>query len=231
MQSFFRWLCRAALVGGLPFPAVTHWDDVFDDHGCVQNVVHHYDDGGPNDLEGRNTHRRAAHLETDRLAVVPMTPLHREGLTCFLDPQTMTLYEGGDPWDKDYLQKRMTNWVNRWDISAFSWWSIFQKTDESCIGAVGTYQKSSEPVVEIAYLLGSPYYRQGFMSEAFSVVIPYCEKRLPEGYMLGAPVSPDNKASLALLTKFGFKKDETKSHKNNAGQPRDFYRTDGLSVP
>lgn len=231
MLSTLKSLCGAVCLVLCPLSVVAHWDDVFDDNGCVEKVVHHYEEGKPNDSDGRNAYREAAHFKTDRLAIVPMTPLHQEGLTCFLDPQTMTLYEGGDPWNKDYLQKRMINWVNRWDESAFSWWSIFTKENKICIGAIGTYQKSSEPIVEVAYLLSSPYYRQGFMSEAFSAIIPYCEKQAPQGYALGAPVSPDNKASVALLTKFGFKKDETKSHKNNAGQPRDFYSKDILNVP
>ncbi|WP_172642857.1 GNAT family N-acetyltransferase [Candidatus Hepatobacter penaei] len=160
-------------------------------------------------------------------------------MTCFSDDQTMRFYQDGTPWEADYLTKRMANWVNRWDRSPFSWWTLLLKKKEQdgselgnaqpsesvpiqqdmcIIGAIGSFftrgnpeaknPALKEPFVELAYLLHHDYHQQKYMSEALNVILRHIAHEAsqmdPACALMGAPVRPDNKASIRLLKKVGF---------------------------
>ncbi len=228
----------------VPWMLGAHGEDTFDDHGQITHIIHRYEnEEASNELAERNRFRREAFQETERLFLVPITPAHNEGLLrCFSDKETMHFYQDGQLWEAPYLTKRMQRWINRWDQSPFSWWTLFLKKKDqdrseldsaqpsesvpmqnTCIiGAVGSFFTKGnpdaenpilkEPFVELAYLLHHDYHQQGYMSEAFDVILRYIAHEAlqmdPPCTLMGAPVRPDNEASIRLLKKVKFR-DET----------------------
>jgi len=59
---------------------------------------------------------------------------------------------------------------------------------------------------ELGYILGRPYWRQGYLSEAAEAVIDYAFRGLKARRVM-ADTDPDNEASIGLLTKLGFRKE------------------------
>lgn len=86
-------------------------------------------------------------------------------------------------------------------------WGIFKKTDDQLIGTCGYHKwdKVSHRA-EVGYELGSPYWRQGYMSELFPSLLHYGFKTM-ELNRIEASVIKENLRSIKLLKKFGFKQE------------------------
>lgn len=84
--------------------------------------------------------------------------------------------------------------------------SIIRRTDDTLIGLIGLIIDVAP--VEVGYWLGQSYWGQGYVSEALAAVQDYARETLCVR-KLAAVVFDDNLVSIRVLTKRGFRFQET----------------------
>jgi len=89
--------------------------------------------------------------------------------------------------------------------SAFPW-AIADKVSGKLIGVIEL--RLTPPKADFGYILGEPFWGQGFASEAASVVVAWAIAQ-PEIYRVWATCHPDNAASAAVLRKAGLRYEAT----------------------
>lgn len=84
---------------------------------------------------------------------------------------------------------------------------VERKNDQAIIGTCTLHKLHlNSRRAEIGYALGRPYWRQGYMSEALTVLIDYAFESLNLN-RLEADIDPRNAASEKLLERLGFLKE------------------------
>lgn len=83
-------------------------------------------------------------------------------------------------------------------------WAIIEKVSEKLIGYIGIWKLDKDNCRgEFGYSLDPEYWRKGYMSEAFQLVIPFGFRQL-HLHSFEANVNPNNKNSIRILEKHGF---------------------------
>lgn len=82
-------------------------------------------------------------------------------------------------------------------------WGLYRSNE--LIGTIGFYRGFANNSGEVGYVLRENFRRKGFISEAMEMVIKFGFKALKLD-VITAYTSDDNKASIAVIKKFGFAK-------------------------
>lgn len=87
-------------------------------------------------------------------------------------------------------------------------WGVFRKEDRRLIGTCGYHRWDKQAgKAEIGYEIGSPFWRKGYMSEAFSEMINFGFEFMAL-HRIEALVFKENEKSIRLLKKFGFREEK-----------------------
>lgn len=147
-------------------------------------------------------------LETDRLELKPLTLSDAPRVSELAGNINVARMTGsiGLP----YLPLAAEMWIMVSGIKTrqgrLHLYGIFAKTTGWLIGTIALFPKTpygQDIQWEIGYLLGEPYWGQGFMREAVTAVLTEADACFP-GQILHAGVYHDNPKSLNLLKEFGF---------------------------
>jgi len=156
----------------------------------------------------RNKPKEIPVLETPRLRLRPLELEDAAGIFAIhSDPQALE-YWGNDlislPSEAATLVQANLEWV---EAGQCYYWAIEQKAIAGLIGTCTLFRIDDQNRrAEAGYILNREYWEQGLMSEAVEVMIDYAFNTL-ELHRLEADTDPENAASLALLKKFGFKRE------------------------
>ncbi len=146
-------------------------------------------------------------LETERLTVREMTvadlPLLYElyaypHMTDYVSP--LYEYEKELKFTQDYIE-------HMYGFYGYGLWLVFRKSDRKLVGRVGLENRELDGSneVELGYMIGTPFQRQGYGLECCSAVIAYAFEEdglnLPR---LFACIQEENKPSLRLAERLGF---------------------------
>jgi len=83
--------------------------------------------------------------------------------------------------------------------------AIILKESDELIGTMSLFNLHAESKrAEVGYILSRLFWRKGLMAESFEALITFCFGHLKLN-RLEADIDPENKASSALLKKYGFK--------------------------
>ena len=145
-------------------------------------------------------------LESPRLHLRPLASGDAQSyLDIFSDAEAMQFWTG-EPIDSideaRELLDRDLEWVKS---GAALCWGIALPESDRLIGKISLYLFSRQNRrAEIGYILDRSYWGRRLMSEALAAVLDFAiiELRL---HRIEADVDPDHAASLALLSKFGFR--------------------------
>lgn len=86
-------------------------------------------------------------------------------------------------------------------------WSIIEKKSKSFIGYIGYFRMQPQHCRgEIGYALKPEYWGKGFMTETLNTIVRFGFYKM-NLHSIEANVNPQNKNSIKLLEKFGFKKE------------------------
>ena len=86
-------------------------------------------------------------------------------------------------------------------------WSIVLRESGAVIGIVNYHhRKSWHGRLEIGYVLGRPYWRQGLMREAMQPFLRYCFADLAM-HRVEATIVPDNAAGIVFAESLGFERE------------------------
>ena len=149
-----------------------------------------------------------SNLESPRLKLRPLARTDADAyLAIFSDPEAMQFWTGEPIASIDEARElldRDLDWVKTGD--ALCWGAALPETDR-LIGKISLYLFCRQNRrAEIGYILDRRYWRRGLMSEALAAVLDYAFDDLGL-HRIEADVDPDHAASLALLARFGFRRE------------------------
>jgi ribosomal-protein-alanine N-acetyltransferase len=102
-------------------------------------------------------------------------------------------------------------------------WLIFRRDDEELVGAIAARQDQG---INLGYVVGRLYWRQGFMSEALTAIVEWAFAQ-ESIFRVWAVCDVDNEASAQLLERNGFRQEgvlrKWSLHPNLSDVPRDCY--------
>jgi RimJ/RimL family protein N-acetyltransferase len=143
---------------------------------------------------------------TDRLIIREMTledleelyELYRNpAITKYLEPLYED-YEEEVEFTRAYIK-------NMYGFYGYGLWALIHKNTGKLIGRAGLNNREldGEIQIELGYMIGVPYQRQGYAYEACSEILKFAVDKL-ECYRVNCFVDKENKASLSLIRKMGF---------------------------
>jgi [ribosomal protein S5]-alanine N-acetyltransferase len=90
---------------------------------------------------------------------------------------------------------------------------IFTRSDEELVGGItlSNVRRRAAQFVNLGYWMGHKFAGQGYMTEAVSLVVPYCFETLGL-HRIHAAFLPDNQASRRVLEKNGFTEEGYAEH-------------------
>jgi ribosomal-protein-alanine N-acetyltransferase len=154
---------------------------------------------------------RKLRIETERMTLRP--PVHSDFRTwTALRQRSKEYLTPWEPlWADDHLsRKAFTNrvyWAQR-SVSGGTALPLFliRRKDEELLGAItlDNIRRGPAQAGTLGYWTGEPFARQGYMREAIEAIVHYTFTRLDLS-RIEAACLPENKASIGLLEKSGFK--------------------------
>jgi RimJ/RimL family protein N-acetyltransferase len=149
-------------------------------------------------------------VNTKRLILRPFTetdvdPMHRilngEGVLRYFPPT--------DPPARDRVQRMISGLLKHWEERGYGLWAVESQSSGELIGRCGLQFLPDAGEVEVDFILGREYWRQGFATEAARASLQYGFDELGLERVVGI-VHVENKASQRVLEKLGMKRVEQK---------------------
>lgn len=178
-----------------------------------------------------SAHNAVPVLETERLVMRG----HR--LEDFADCLEMwsdaevTRFIGGKPQSAEDVWARMLRYAGHWQMLGFGYWLVTERESGRFVGEVGfadfhrDITPSFDGIPEIGWALIPWAHGQGFASEAIRAALAWGETRF-EGRETGCMISPENRASIRVAEKVGYRQLCRTVYKD---QPSIVYRRQGGS--
>ena len=142
-------------------------------------------------------------LETDRLIFRSHEPHDEPAFVHMQTDSEVRKYVGGEPWP---LEKALTRFRKDYlgqPTDVFGLWATIRKSQGSYVGCCGLRAGSADARVFLAFYIATPFWRQGFASEAAGAFIDVGFRRLRLSRLF-AEVDSRNEVSIHILRKFGF---------------------------
>lgn len=111
-------------------------------------------------------------LHTTRLWIRPFNKGDLAPLTPILsDPQTMA-FIGNGPLNSQEIGEQLEQWIFDFEKEGFGFMAFIEKSSGALIGYGGFLHQTieGELKIELGYVIGKPYWRQGFAFEAASAL-------------------------------------------------------------
>lgn len=144
-------------------------------------------------------------LETTRLRLRPFTPADAGELSLITsDAEVMKFIGEGVTLSEDETRNSVACIIEVFKKRGFGRWAVIHKDLDKLIGYCGFASGNPQIGVEIAYLLGRPYWGQGLASEAAGACLRYGfeELRLDR---IGGVTRPGNSKSRRVLERLGMR--------------------------
>ncbi|MEZ5030269.1 MAG: GNAT family N-acetyltransferase [Saprospiraceae bacterium] len=147
-------------------------------------------------------------LETERLLLTRMDlRFVEEKFIQRTNKEVMKYIDRPMPAGMDEIREKIEAGIASMDACQALHWAIIRKEDQVFLGDIGYWRIDKENAFgEIGYSLDPRYWRNGYMSEAFTVVLPYAFRNMGL-HRVEANVNVDNVASSTLLMRAGFQKE------------------------
>lgn len=147
-------------------------------------------------------------FKTARLLLRPITPRDDHAfLKIFSDHETMKYWSREPLGCLEEAQEMVQEEIKWGETDKCLNWGIALTEDGGLIGKVSLFDHDEKHRrAEIGYVIDRSYWNQGLVSEALVPVLAYVFGEIGL-HRLDADVDPENLASLALLKKFGFRRE------------------------
>ena len=117
----------------------------------------------------------------------------------------------GDPPDGERVAKMIARIIRHWEEHGYGLWAVQSRLSGELMGRCGLQLIPETGEVEIDFLLGNPFWGQGFASEAGRASLNYGFEELALDQIVGI-VHPENIASQRVLEKLGMRFREKASY-------------------
>lgn len=147
-------------------------------------------------------------LETARLRLRQIRPSDAAALfAIFSDPAVTRYYDQPTFTEIEQAEALVARMRQRFADRRALRWAIERRQDGQLLGTCGFGDwKRHFHCAGVGYELGQPYWRQGFMHEVLTAVIPFGFTQMQLN-RIEAYVMTGNEASMGLLQKLGFRKE------------------------
>ncbi|MGW2426439.1 GNAT family N-acetyltransferase [Streptomyces sp. NPDC001709] len=144
-------------------------------------------------------------ISTRRLDLLPLHVEHAEEMAAVLSDPAVHTFIGGTPDTPQALRSRYQRMTAGSPDPAVSWLNwVIRLRDESCL--TGTVQATVSPsghgpIAEIAWVVGTPWQRQGIATEAARGLVDWLSWQ--PVHTVIAHIHPEHRASAAVATAAG----------------------------
>ncbi|MEE4216659.1 MAG: GNAT family protein [Xanthomonadales bacterium] len=147
-------------------------------------------------------------FKTKRLLLRPITPRDDHAfLRIFSDPETMKYWSRGPLGSLEEAVAMVQEEITWGETDKCLNWGIARIEDGGLLGKVSLFDfDKKHRRAEIGYIIDRSYWNRGLVSEVLMPVLAYAFGEIGL-HRLEADVDPANLASLALLKKFGFRRE------------------------
>jgi ribosomal-protein-alanine N-acetyltransferase len=141
--------------------------------------------------------------ETSRLILRPWSHKDVEPLQEILGVEGVLQYfPRSDPPDRDRVEKFVAAQIKHWEDNGFGWWALEQKDKSGLMGWCGLQFLPETNECEVGFLLGKPFWKRGFATEAARFSLEHGFEILSMETIV-AIVHPENAASIHVIEKLG----------------------------
>jgi len=143
-------------------------------------------------------------IETERLLLrAPTRADVAAWATHLADPEVLRYLPKRDQTPQERAEQQFDAINQGWEDHSDIGLVITQKSGQQLIGWCGAGPGKEEDVAELVYMLGKPYWGQGFATEAARAVVRYGFENRPWSRIVAA-IIPANAASRRVLEHLGF---------------------------
>jgi [ribosomal protein S5]-alanine N-acetyltransferase len=151
-------------------------------------------------------------ITTNRLALRPFAsddvdPLYR----IMSNPKVMSYFPPAPLPPPERIERIIQGQLKHWEKHGYGWWAVQQLTSAELIGWAGLQYLPDTDENEVAYLLGQPFWGQGFATEAAGASLDFAFNSLGLSSIVGI-VHHENLASQRVLEKLGMTFTERKDY-------------------
>jgi RimJ/RimL family protein N-acetyltransferase len=166
-------------------------------------------------------------IKTDRLLLREISAADVDDFyNVYSNPEVMRYWSTPPLPNKDAASKLIAQIHEGFSRQELLKWGIALRADNTLIGSVTLFHPDFiHRRAEIGYVLGRPYWRQGYMQETLNAVLNYAFTVL-NFHRIEADVDPRNAASVKTLEQLGFQREgylRERWHVNGEIQDAFFY--------
>jgi ribosomal-protein-alanine N-acetyltransferase len=144
-------------------------------------------------------------LTTPRLVLRPFTGQDVDALYRLMDDaDVMRYFPNPTPPTREQVAAKIEKQSRHWQAHGYGCWAIEPRAQPLLAGWAGLQYLPETDEVEVAYMLGKPFWGQGWATEAARASLAYAFETLDVPFIVGI-VHPDNVASRRVLEKMGLK--------------------------
>jgi RimJ/RimL family protein N-acetyltransferase len=185
-------------------------------------------------------------IETLRLRLRGHTVEDASNVSALWGDSNVTRYVGGSPLTAEESWSRVLRYVGHWSLLGFGYWVVEEKISGEFVGEVGfaDYKRDLEPamgtVPELGWVLVPSKHGLGFATEAVQGALDWGSAHFGHS-PVACLIHPDNRASIHVAEKCGFRKRQPGMYKGNpclifdrmlsAVDDRRFNGRDGCPLP
>lgn len=128
-------------------------------------------------------------------------------------------YTGGKPLSEEESWRRLLGYVGHWSLLGFGYWAVEEKATGNFVGEIGfaDYKRDLDPPLkgtpEIGWILASPSHGKGYATEAVRAAQAWGDAHFGK-IRTCCIVAPENKASLRVAEKCGFRTLQNTTYKD-----------------
>lgn len=147
-------------------------------------------------------------LTTPRLLLRPFTPADAEPFHQILCGRDVLRYfPRSDPPPRERVERWIQQVLDHWQMHGYGLWAVEARASGELLGRCGLQWLPETSEIEVDFLLGRPFWGQGFATEAGQASLRFGLKKLAVQLVVGI-VHPENLASQRVLEKIGMSRRE-----------------------
>jgi len=126
------------------------------------------------------------------------------------DPRVVR-HIGGETFNRTQCWSRILNYRGLWDVLGFGYWAVTDRESGTFLGDVGfaDFKREIEPSIEgmaeAGWVLSPQAEGRGYATEAVTAALTWYDETFP-GREAVCIIAPDNKASMRVAEKCGFRR-------------------------
>jgi ribosomal-protein-alanine N-acetyltransferase len=142
-------------------------------------------------------------IATPRLILRALTEEDIEPMVRILGGEDVLRYfPKTDPPPRERVEKMILGLLRHWDEHGYGLWAVESRTSSELMGRCGLQHLPELSEVEVDFILGKPFWGQGFATEAGRASLRYGFEQLGLERVVGL-AHIDNRASQRVLEKLG----------------------------